>query len=287
MTKIHIIGAGHGLKPADSVHEKRKTFVYNTSSLAIKRKTSRDATRDYSGIVPDTFSDTVSVGHSLKPTDCVHARRKPLAYKASSLAIKRKMSRDAAENYSDTISNTSSDALLEILKSKNITLAAAVTGKELAGEFAALLPLGIFHNLLNAGPLAVREMALEVPRSCLYENEGINRKAAMYMAHNIIALCNTAAGFALVMQPQAPQAYIALAATDRVACLEIDLPAGLSEREAIGLIGKHVLRFCEVSLQAYPDDIPNAVSATEFLAESEETPAVLKLLWPRRRHAIT
>ena len=207
----------------------------------------------------------IGADHSLNFTDCAYGRG----------------------DYRDTIADTLSDALLEILKSKSITLAAAVTGRKLTGEFAALLPSGAFHNLLNAGPLAVREMALEVPRSCLHENEGINRKTAMYIAHNVIALCNTTAGLALVMQPQAPKAYVALSAAGQVACLEIDLPAGLNEHEAIGLVRKHVLRFCKVSLQAYPNDIPNAVSVTEFLAESEEIPAVLKLLWPKRQHATT
>ena len=235
MVKIHIIDASHSLKSADSVCEKRTTFVYNTSSLAIKRKTSRDAAGNYNGIASDTLSDT----------------------------------------------------LLEILNNKKITLVAAVTGKVLTGEFAALLPSGVFHNLLNAGPLAVREMVFEVPRSCLHENEGINRKTAMYIAHNAIALCNATAGLALVMQPQAPQAYVALSAAGQVACLEIDMPTGLNEHEAIGLVRKHILRFCKVSLQAYPDDIPNSISVSEFLAESEEIPAVLKLLRPKRQHAIT
>lgn len=176
------------------------------------------------------------------------------------------------------------NAIPEMLRNKKISLAAAVTGKELTKGFATLLP-GVFRYLFNADSPAVREMVLEVPRAYLHENGGINRRAAMYMAHNVTAICEAEAGFALIMEQGTPQAVMAVSIAGQVAVQEFTLPDDLTEHGETEYACRYAMRFCSAALEAYPEDIPDSVSAADFLAGEETLPSAFNLLRPNLRRA--
>ena len=149
---------------------------------------------------------------------------------------------------------------MRILRAKQVTLAAALTGKNLTVRFASTQPCA-FSYILNAGPAAVREMALEIPREILHERGGVNRKSAMHMAHGVIGLCDTQAGFALIMEPDVSRAYMALSAAGRIAWQALDLSEDMSEQEKIGFALRNAIRFCTACLEDYPADMPDSASA--------------------------
>lgn len=185
-------------------------------------------------------------------------------------------------NTMDKSGGSMANSLPKILRNKKISLAAAVTGKELKKGITALSP-GAFRYLFNADSLMVREMALEVPRAYLRENGGINCSEAMYMAQNVTAICEAEAGFALIMEPGTPGAVMAFSAAGRVAAQEFTFPDGLNEHGEIEYACMQAMRFCGAALEAYPNDIPDSVSVDDFMADEKDLSSVFRLSLPKWR----